>query len=387
MDGAMNAVPTHRPALIGQAEDDPRLSTTFHGEEGSLEGWVVADSLIDSMAMGGTRMTSSVSEAEVRALARGMTLKLALVGLPIGGAKAGIVLAPGLSRYKTLQEFGRTVAPLLRGGIHLGCDLGVSQADRGVFHTAAGYDVRRHAPLYGLPMDWATYWRPLVDITGFGIAVATTTAFGAMSGKSTCRVVVQGFGTVGRAVARFLEERGHCIVGVADVLGTVSATDGLPVKGLLSITDPFGTMDRSRLPDSVEISAEQDGWLDVDADVLILAANKDALHGGNVHRIGSSLIVEGGNLCASPRAKQALDAMGITVVPDVVANVGAAAAGGCALTGTVPAGLRHDQIPAWLFNWVGERIRRNTKDLLQLAASDRRDPVATLLAARPRTGW
>ncbi|HET8658681.1 MAG TPA: Glu/Leu/Phe/Val dehydrogenase dimerization domain-containing protein [Micromonosporaceae bacterium] len=363
-------------------DDRPALCVTVGGQSALLKGWVVADSLVDSMAMGGTRMTGSVTQGEVRALARGMTTKLALVDLPIGGAKAGVVSVAGRPREETLRDFGRAVAPLLRGGIHLGCDLGVSPADRAVVYDAAGYDARRHARASRLTADWDTFWAPLVDITGFGIGVAALTALKNGPEPAARRVVVQGFGAVGRSVARFLEDHGHRIVGIADVLGTVSAAGQLPVAQLLSVTDAAGTIDRSGLPGTVTVSPEPDAWLDIDADVLVLAANMDAIHAGNVHRVRAGLVVEGGNLCCAPQAKTAMYAKGITVIPDVVANVGAAAAAGCALTGTLPSELSPQQSAAWLFDWVEERVRRNTQDLLQVAAAGGADPVPALLAAR-----
>lgn len=374
---AQNSTVAHNGAVT----IDPVLTVELHGNREPLHGWVVVDSLVESMAMGGTRMTSSVTEDEVRALAAGMTTKLALIGLPIGGAKAGIV-AGTQRREDTLRAFGRVVAPLLRGGIHLGCDLGVNQADRAMFYSVAEYDVRRHARSSAMPVDWGTYWKPLVDITGFGVGVAALTALGRMPGPASRRVVVQGFGTVGRAVAKFLESRGHRIVGVADILGTVSSPGGLPVDSLLAGTDAAGNIDRSRLPASVTIADEPEAWLDVAADVLILAANMHAVNTANVERVRAELVLEGGNICCSPEAKRVMAARGVTVIPDVVANVGGAAAGGCALTGTVPFDLPSDQMTEWIFDWVGERVRRNTEDLLAIAAGGDAEPVPALLAAR-----
>ena len=356
------------------------FSVTLDGSGRALTGWVVVDSLVDSMAMGGTRMTPDVTEEEVRALARGMTTKLGLVGLPIGGAKAGVVDRG--DRGGTLQAFGRAVAPLLHGGIHLGCDLGVTPSERALFHHAAGYDVRERPRSAGLPMDWGSYWAPLTDITGFGIGVATLTALERSARSGGSRVVVQGFGMVGRAVGTFLQGAGHRVVGIADVLGTLSAADGLPVDRLLALTDAHGTIDRAALPPEVVRSAEPDAWLDLDTDVLVLAANRHAVTTDNVHRLRAGLVVEGGNLCCSAGAKAMLAGAGIPVVPDVVANAGGACAGGCALTGTVPFDLPPAQMAAWVHDWVAERVRRNTREVLDIAESSPVDPVPVLLAAR-----
>lgn len=372
--------------MINASEEvcEPAFTVSLHGAGTPVTGWVVVDTLVDSLAMGGTRMTSSVTKAEVRGLARAMTVKLGLVGLPIGGAKAGIVSdgTDSSDRDRTLRAFGRTVAPLLHGGIHLGCDLGVTPADRAVFFDEAGYDPRRKNRAVDMPYDWRAYYEPLIDCTGHGVGVATVTALEALKldGRAM-RVVVQGFGTVGRSVAAFLEKRGHQIVGIADVHGTISA-ERLPVAELVKLTDETGNIDRARLPDGVTAATGPDAWLDIDANVLVLAANHNAVNEDNVHRVRARLVVEGGNLCVSPEAKPKLAAGGAALVPDVVANVGGAAAAGLALARIVPFDLETPKRNAWVFDWVGTRVRRNTLDLLELAAGGSVDPLGELFAAR-----
>ncbi|GGL11506.1 hypothetical protein Sme01_42020 [Sphaerisporangium melleum] len=361
-------------------EHEPAFVVSLNGSGGPVKGWVVVDTLVDGLGMGGVRMTPYVTEDEVRGLARGMTEKLTLVGLPIGGAKAGIV-SDGENREETFRNFGRTVRPLLHGGIHLGIDLGVTPADRALFFAEAGYDPRHRARAVDMPMDWRTYYEPLVDCTGHGVGVAAVTALESPRRGGPAQVVIQGFGTVGRAVARFLEERGHHIVAVADVHGTISA-DRLPVDDLIAITDSLGRIDRSRLPESVSVSTEPDAWLDVDADVLVLAANKDALNADNAHRLRAGLVVEGGNLCSSVEAKQKVAASGGVLIPDVVANVGGAAAAGLAIARIVPFELEAEKRKQWVFDWVADRVRRNTRDLLEIAAGTAGDPLPELLAAR-----
>jgi glutamate dehydrogenase (NAD(P)+) len=360
---------------------EPLLATCINSPSDTLQGWVVVDSLVDSMAMGGTRMTESVCEEEVKGLARAMTVKLALAGLPIGGAKAGIRAVPG-RRDDLLRAFGRSVTPFLHGGIYLGCDQGTTHADRDLFFAEAGYDVCRDARATKLPTDWATFWRHMADVTGFGVSTATLTALRRRSSGEPCDVVVQGFGTVGRSVAKNLEAHGHRIVAIADVLGTVRRPEGLPVRELLDITDSAGTIDRSRLPDSVAFTGESEAWLDVPADVLILAAGGGAVRTDNVHRLSAKTVVEGGNLCCTEDAKKTMAADGVLLVPDVVANVGAAAVTGCVFTGMAPSGLPLTEMTAWLYDWVEERIRTNTQEVLEIAEGGSADPVGALLADR-----
>src|SRR5579859_4216893 len=273
-----------------QGSNGPAFTVHLGGSGGHIKGWVVVDSLVDGLAMGGTRMTAGVTEEEVAGLARDMTEKFTLAGLRIGGAKAGIV-AEGDDREETFRTFGRTVKPLLHGGIHLGIDMGVTPADRAVFFDEAKYDPRYRLGAPDMPIDWRTYYEPLIDCTGHGVGVAALTALEASGRGGPARIVIQGFGAVGRAVARFLEDRGHVVVGIADVQGTISA-DRLPVADLVAITDEFGRIDHARLPQHVTVNRESDAWLDLDADLLVLAAQKYALNAENAHRLRARMVIE-----------------------------------------------------------------------------------------------
>lgn len=364
---------------------EPAFTVHLNGSRGAIKGWVVVDTLVDGLAMGGTRMTTGVTEEEVAGLARDMTDKFTLAGLRIGGAKAGIVAdagnSEGADRERTFRTFGRTVKPLLHGGIHLGIDMGVTPADRAVFFDEAGYDPRFRLGAPDMPIDWRTYYEPLIDCTGHGVGVAALTALEARGRTESARVVVQGFGAVGRAVARFLEQHGHIVVGVADVQGTISG-DRLPVDELVAITDEFGRIDRSRLPAGVTLSSAPDAWLDVPADLLILAAQKYALTAENAHRLKAGLVVEGANLASTAAAKEKVAASGGTLVPGVIANIGGAASAALAVTRVVPFDLAADARKAWVFDWVGDRVRQNTRDLLEIADGRAGDPLPELLAAR-----
>ncbi|MER7754703.1 Glu/Leu/Phe/Val dehydrogenase dimerization domain-containing protein [Kitasatospora sp. NPDC097643] len=363
----------------------PAFTVHLNGSGAPIKGWVVVDTLVDGLAMGGTRMTTAVSEEEVAGLARDMTEKFTLAGLRIGGAKAGIVAtdtnADGANREQTFRTFGRTVKPLLHGGIHLGIDMGVTPADRAVFFDEAGYDPRYRLGAPDMPIDWRTYYEPLIDCTGHGVGVAALTALEAGGRTEPAKVAIQGFGAVGRAVARFLEERGHVIVAVADVQGTISA-DRLPVADLVAITDEFGRIDHSRLPQHVTVSRESDAWLDVDADLLVLAAQKYALNAENAHRLRARVVVEGANLASSAEAKEKVAAQGTVLVPGVIANIGGAGSAALAVTRVVPFDLGAEARKQWVFDWVADRVRLNTRDLLEIAAARPGNPLPELLAAR-----
>src|SRR4029450_4365977 len=106
----------------------------------------------------------------------------------------------GPDRDRRIADFGRAVAPLLHGGVYLGVDQGMTYRDRDLFFAAAGYDVCASA-IPGLPCDWATLWARCQTIPGSGICEAIETAIERLALHGCRRIVIQGFGTVGRAVA------------------------------------------------------------------------------------------------------------------------------------------------------------------------------------------
>jgi glutamate dehydrogenase (NAD(P)+) len=336
-----------------------------------LRGFTVIDSLVAGRAMGGTRMTATVSPAELGRLARQMTLKLALAGLPIGGAKAGIVseLPPGRQRDTLLHSFGQVVAPLLHGGVYLGTDEGIGYRDRAVIFDAAGYDIAADGLRRPLPCSWATLWESCADITGHGVAEAARVAADqiGIAGRRL-RVTVQGFGTVGRGAAKRLAQLGFQVVGVADRLGTVSSATALPLPELLAATDPAGTIDRGQLPSRVAVSSALEAWLDVDCDILVLAATGGAVRADNARRVRARVLVEGANGPCTDEAILALFGAGIPVVPGIVANCGGAMVTGLVLTGGAPAGDTATLVRE-LYDRVGTQVRTRLTEVFHRAGA------------------
>lgn len=346
-----------------------QIRVFIDNEETDLHAFVIVDSLNQGRAMGGTRMTPGVTPDEVAELARKMTLKLSIADLGIGGAKAGITcgLPLGPERDAHIAEFGRAVAPLLQGGLYLGGDQGISHRDRDLFFEAAGFDATKSTPAGELPCSWAELWKRCSDVTGYGVCEGIEEGAQLLKLRQSCRTVaIQGFGCVGNAVATGLTARGFTVVAVADRFGTVSHPDGLPLAELLEATDASGTIDRSRLPEGLTLDSGPDAWLDVDADILVLAAGGDAVTEANAHRVRARLVAEGGNCTVTPDAQRQLAARGVTVLPDIVVNVGGAAVTGLLLTGAVPAGFDVDTLVEWLYLEVGLRIRRGVVDLLDI---------------------
>ncbi len=339
-----------------------------------LEAYVVVDSLVDGRAMGGTRMTPTVSIDEVADLAHSMTLKLALVGLPMGGAKAGIRcgLPLGPERDRCLARFGQAIAPLLHGGIYLGTDQGISFQDRNIFLRAARFEMSEQTKIGGLPCSWSDLWTSCGDITGFGICEALDAASSVLQLGTDRAVTIQGFGNVGRGVAKGLERRGFRIVAVADREGTIASPDGLPLQALIDATDIAGTIDRTALPSGLDFWNEPEAWLQVDAGMLVLAAGGDAINSDNVHRVRAQIIVEGGNLACSKSAHHLLAEKKILVLPAIAVNAGSATVTGLIWSNMTPKGLNVTELVHWLRAEVATRIRQNMSALLDRATDDTR---------------
>jgi glutamate dehydrogenase (NAD(P)+) len=292
-------------------------------EARGLRGWLVVDSLRDGLAFGGFRFSPSVSEEEVRDLARAMTWKLAAHGLPVGGAKAGLRCRPDDPELPAaLIEVAAAWRRPLRECAVLGKDMGASDALLDQLYAALGTPQLALAKRRGGPeriRDLGGYVR---HMTGRGAAWAAEAAVGTLAGK---RVAIQGAGLVGVGTAVRVCELGGRVVGISDVSGAIAAPDGLPVDGLLAATSPD-----TRQIEYGAISfpcerIERERLLAVDADILVLAAGSRLVTGEQARTIAAQLVVEASNLGLTEAAHDELHAAGVTVVPDVIASSSSAA--------------------------------------------------------------
>ncbi len=319
------------------------LEVTWTDDETGINGYVVIDRLSRGLSGGGLRMRKGVTIDEVRDLARGMSLKEPVVYtpgdkyIPLGGAKAGIDCDPYDPRSReVLGRFARAIKPLIDTCFATGEDFGVRQdtidevfAAEGIASSAGvGYRVVEDGPQAGIDRQTAAF---AVDVDGVGLGElvggygVATTALAAMKYRglepATTRAVVQGFGSMGGATARYLAKAGVKVVGIADRDGLVYNADGLDVETLLLTRDAFGVIDRTKLRANDE---QRDGadWLALDAEVLIPAAMSYVITDDNVDRIQATIIAEAANVATLKDAEASLYRRGVTVVPDFVANVG-----------------------------------------------------------------
>ncbi|MCP2324625.1 glutamate dehydrogenase (NAD(P)+) [Hamadaea flava] len=313
------------------------LEVTWTDEVTGIRGYLVVDALRQGVSSGGLRMRAGCTLDEVRDLAQGMTLKEAVVRVPgdryqpFGGGKGGIDCSPHHPDARgVLRRYLQAMRPLLETIWSTGEDLGVRQDMLDELAGEIGLRSTIEAALQLLPDPEAGLARvkagfavdvdgiSLADLVGgYGVATCALTALPA--GPSTPRAVIQGFGSMGGATARYLARAGVLVVGVADADGLVVNPSGLDVEHLLRHRDGFGRMDRSALAPGDVVSA--DSWLDVPCDILVPAAVSYAIDSSNASSVQARLVVEAANVATTPAAAAALYARGVVVLPDFVANV------------------------------------------------------------------
>lgn len=314
------------------------LEITWTDPVTGRQGFVVIDTLVRGLASGGLRLRQGCTLEEVRGLAQGMTRKEALVYdpadryVPLGGGKGGIDVDPADPRaHEVLARFLAAVRPVVREQWNTGEDFGLRQetidkvaADLGLASTVeAVFATLEDAPAARQRLAEAFAVRvggiSLGDLVGgYGVARAAL-EMAAREGMSEPTAVVQGFGSIGGAAARYLARAGVKVVAVADRDGLIRNDDGLDVEALLAARDGLGVVDRSAVS-GAELG-DRDAWLDIPCDLLVPAAMSYVIDGADVDRINAKVVVEGANMPTLPEAEAALRDRGIPVVPDFLANV------------------------------------------------------------------
>lgn len=325
---------------VDLADSTAAHEVTWRDPVTGADGYLVVHTLIGGLATGGTRMRAGCTISEVGDLARGMATKTALFGLPVGGAKGGIDFDPKDPRAtEVLERFFGAMLPWLDGHWVTAEDLGLTQPQVDEVFSRLGLGQSFHAAIERSTNPARTLRRvragletiapdglPLADVIGgYGVAQAclgTATALGWETTETT--VAVQGIGTMGGGAAWYLHEAGVKVIAIADAAGTLYCAEGLDMAVLLDLRDDYGEIDRSRIPADVQL-LPRDAVLSTSADILVPAAVSYAIREDNVADVSARFIVEAANSATTPEAEAQLARRGIPVIPDFVANAGAAA--------------------------------------------------------------
>jgi glutamate dehydrogenase (NAD(P)+) len=303
----------------------------------SRKGYLVIDRLVGGIAGGGTRVRAGLTLTEIERLARTMSYKCGAMNLASGGAKGGIDCDPHSPEMRDmLTRFVTAMPPLLDTYWATAEDLGITQSELDSVFQDVGLGMSVHAALKKIGDEDAAMDRVVrglaVDVEGIGLAdviggygvaeaaVAAMPQLGLTAGST--RAVVQGFGSMGGASARYLGRLGVKVVGVIDGNGCIVNPDGLDVEALLSARNELGEVDRTALreADSTLPLAE---WLSIPAEIIVPAAVPDCIRADNCDQVTARLIVEAANIPTTEEAQARLHERGVVVIPDFVANSGA----------------------------------------------------------------
>ncbi|HKA51640.1 MAG TPA: Glu/Leu/Phe/Val dehydrogenase [Candidatus Dormibacteraeota bacterium] len=297
-------------------------------DDGRVEiftGYRVQHNINRGPAKGGIRYHPDVSLDEVKALAMWMTWKCAVVNIPYGGAKGGVIVDPRRLTLRELEHLTRRFATEI--SIIVGHDRDIPAPDintdaqimawiMDTLSMHAGYSVT--ASVTGKPIEVGGSLGRL-EATGRGVTICTLAALEHLGvRRHAARVAVQGFGNVGSVSARLLEESGCTVVAVSDQYGGLYNPVGLPVRRLIEYRQETGRLDGFEGAEALP----SDGPLTVDCDVLVPAAIGNQITSRNAAQIKARLIVEGANGPTTPEADKILQDRGVLLVPDILANAG-----------------------------------------------------------------
>lgn len=321
-----------------------------------LQGTLVVDNVARGPAIGGLRMAPDVTTEECFRLARAMTFKNAMAGLAHGGGKSVLRGDPRMPVEKKAHVI-RAFAHALRNeeDYIFGPDMGTDETCMAWVHDEIGRAVGLPEALGGIPLDE-------LGATGWGVANAALAAMPHCDFKlAGARVVVQGFGAVGKHAARFLAEQGALLVAASDTHGTIIDANGINVQELIRIKDSGGAvLDYARGE-----KRGADAVIDVACEIWIPAARPDVINAGNADRLKAKLVLQGANIPFTADAEDMLHNRGVTIVPDFVANAG----------GVICAAMEYQGATrAAAFAAIAEKIKANTDDVLREARSRKVPP-------------
>jgi glutamate dehydrogenase (NAD(P)+) len=297
-------------------------------EDGSVhvfEGFRVTHNVARGPAKGGIRYHQDVTLDETKALSMWMTWKCALMGLPFGGAKGGVVVSPKELSEDELQRMTRRYTSEIINLIGPEVDIPAPDVGTGPREMAWIFDT--YSMNKGYSVLGVVTGKPLeiggslgrVEATARGAAFCIREAL-RKEGHEVAgrRVAIQGFGNVGRNLALILADQGASIVAVSDSTGGIYNPDGLDVAAAVEHKRTHRSFDGF---DGAEAITNEE-LLILDCDVLAPCALEQVVTGDNADKVKAGIVAEGANGPVTPEADQILDERGVLVLPDVLANAG-----------------------------------------------------------------
>ena len=321
---------------LGQAELDiltiPKRILTFSfpvkldsGEIRYFTGYRVQFNDARGPTKGGIRFHPEVNLEEIKTLAFLMALKCAVVNLPYGGAKGGVMINPKKFSERELERISRGYIREINNFI--GPDVDIPAPDVNTDSRIMAWMLDEYEKLKGRHVPGAITGKPIA-LGGSRAREFSTSIGGAYVLQELAEsfdmkpkkigIAVQGFGNVGMNIARILNEWNYRVVAVSDSRGGIHNPKGLNIKEVISHKEKTGNL--ARFKGSKEISNEE--LLELKTDVLIPAALEDQITKKNADKIKAKLILEMANRPITPEADDILLERNVFVVPDILANAG-----------------------------------------------------------------
>jgi glutamate dehydrogenase (NAD(P)+) len=319
------------PNLIGVLQGCKKtveVSVPVSMDDGTVrvfEGYRVIHNVTRGPAKGGIRYHANVTRDEIKALSMGMTWKCALMSLPFGGAKGGVICDPKALSAVELERLTRRYTTEIINEI--GPEKDIPAPDVGTNSQVMAWIFDTYSMNVGHSVLGVVTGKPLAlggsvgrdGATARGVLYCIRTALQKEGRRfPDTRVAIQGFGNVGRNLARLLAEEGARIVALSDSRGAVVNSYGIDVPAAIVHKSEHGVL--MGLPGTEDATNED--LLESECDVLVLAALEQAVNVDNADRIRAHMVCEAANSPTTPGADEILEDRGVLVLPDALAGAG-----------------------------------------------------------------
>jgi glutamate dehydrogenase (NAD(P)+) len=290
-----------------------------------FEGYRVQHNFARGPAKGGIRYAPDVSLDEVKALSAWMSWKCAVVNVPFGGGKGGIICDPHQMSLGELERLTRRYTAELIDFI--GPDKDVPAPDMNTNEQTMAWIMDTYSMHARHTVNAVVTGKPVAlggslgrrEATGRGVLIVTNEAIKRFNLKpEDARVVVQGSGNVGGIGAELMYNQGYKIIAISDIGGGIYNPNGLNIPEALKYLQENKTLDGYPNVDRVSNSE----LLEIECDVLAPCATENQITSENAHRIKCKILSEGANGPTTPKADKILHDKGIFVIPDILANAG-----------------------------------------------------------------
>jgi glutamate dehydrogenase (NAD(P)+) len=294
------------------------------GEHRVFEGYRVQHSLSRGPGKGGIRYHPDVTLDEVKALAMWMSWKCALVNIPFGGAKGGVICNPKAMSMQELENLTRRFTSEI--SIFIGPEKDIPAPDVYTTPQIMAWIMDTFSMQHGYSIPGVVTGKPIAvggslgrdKATARGCLNVVDEAMKELKLPAGARVSIQGFGNAGLHAAELFGEAGYLVVAVSDSRGGVANPKGLDVKKLIAWKGEQGTVVGFGGGEAIS----NKDVLEYDCDVLVPAALEKVITGENAPRIRAKIVAEAANGPTLPEADDILHDRGIMVLPDILANAG-----------------------------------------------------------------